>query len=132
MHGPTDDARDLTVNEELEAFRTEMRRGFTEMRERLDRVDGRLDRVDGRLDTMDGRLDRMDGRLGRVDERVRLDGVLLEAIRDDVRQLAEAHVLLDQRVERYREENEAAHGEILTLLRTSYRDLERRVTGLEG
>ena len=46
--------------------------------------------------------------------------------------LAEAHALLDQRVERYREDNDGAHREILTLLRTSYRDPDRRVTRLES
>jgi len=33
---------------------------------------------------------RVDG----LDERIRANGVLLEALRDDVRQIAEAHVLL--------------------------------------
>ena len=40
--------------------------------------------------------------------------------------------MLDERVERYRREHEVAHQEILTLLRTSYQDLERHVTRLEA
>ena len=70
-------------------------------------------------------------RVDSLDQRVQANGVLLEALRDEVRQIAEAYVLLDQRVERYRVENDAAHREILALLHTSYRDLDRRLTRLE-
>jgi len=65
-----------------------------------------------------------------LEDRVRANGVLLEAIRDDVRQIAEAHVLLVQRVAEYRSESDAQRA-ILSLLQTSYRDLDRRLTRLE-
>ena len=39
-------------------------------------------------------------RVDSLDLRVQANGVLLEALRDEVRQIAEAYVLLDQRVER--------------------------------
>jgi chromosome segregation ATPase len=65
-----------------------------------------------------------------LEDRVRANGVLLEAIRDDVRQIAEAHVLLAQRVADYRSESDSQR-QILSLLQTSYRDLDRRLTRLE-
>jgi hypothetical protein len=70
-------------------------------------------------------------RIDSTDERLRHTGLLLEHLRDDLRQLAEAHVLLDQRVERHRRENDAAHAEILALIRTSYAHMDRRVARLE-
>jgi chromosome segregation ATPase len=70
-------------------------------------------------------------RVDTLEQRVQANGVLLEALRDEVRQIAEAYILLDQRVERYRIENDVAHREILALLHASYRDLDRRVTRLE-
>jgi hypothetical protein len=70
-------------------------------------------------------------RVDSLEQRVQANGVLLEALRDEVKQIAEAYVLLDQRVERYRIENDVAHREILTLLHASYRELDRRVTRLE-
>ena len=74
----------------------------------------------------------MGRRLDAIDDRVRGNGVLLEALRGEIRQIAEAHAMLDQRVEHFRRENEAAHQEILTLLRSSYHELDRRVTRLEA
>jgi hypothetical protein len=57
----------------------------------------------------------MGRRLDALDERVRADGVLLEALHGQVQQLAEAYAMLDQRVERYRQDNDNAHQEIATL-----------------
>jgi len=137
------------VNEELAAFQTEVRDAFAEMREgfaalraemrdgfaavdrRFTAVEGRFTAVDGRFDAVDERFTAVDRRVDSLDERVRHNGVMLESVRDDVRQLAEAHLLLDQRIERYRRENDDAHQEILVLLRTSYRDMDRRVGRLE-
>jgi chromosome segregation ATPase len=70
-------------------------------------------------------------RVDSLDQRVQANGVLLEALRAEARQIAEACILLDQRVERYRVENDVAHREILALLHASYRELECRVTRLE-
>jgi chromosome segregation ATPase len=131
----------------LVEVRTEMREGLasvrTEMREGLASVRGEMQQ--GFADVQQGFADVQQGfaelhqgmaamgrRLDALDERVRADGVLLEALRDQVQQLAEAHAMLDQRVERYRREHEVAQQEILTLLRTSFQDLARRVTRLEA
>jgi len=133
------------MNEELNGLREEMRQGFAEMRHGFVRVDQRLDRLDlevaglrqdvTQLQESVAALHQGLAMLGRrvdsLDQRVQANGVLLEALRDEVRHIAEAYVLLDQRVERYRVENDVAHREILALLHASYRELERRVTRLE-
>jgi chromosome segregation ATPase len=146
------------VNEPVSSLREEMRQGFADMRAEMRQgfievrteMDEGLAAVRGEMqqgfaDVQQGFADVQQGfaelhqgmaamgrRLDALDERVRANGVLLEALRDQVQQLAEAHAMLDQRVERYRREHEIAHQEILTLLRTSYQDLERRLTRLEA
>lgn len=97
--------RDLEqVRHDLASTQAEMRSGFTEMRSRFDRVE-----TQGRR-----------------------QGVLLEATRADVRGIAEGHTVLVAQLERYREENTTAHAETRALVRTAYRDLDRRVSRLEG
>ena len=113
------------MQEGLAAVRDEMQRGFADVQH------GFADVQQGFAELHQG-MAAMGRRLDALDERVRAGGVLLEALRDQVQQLAEAHAMLDERVERYRREHEVAHQEILTLLRTSYQDLERRVTRLEA
>ena len=129
------------MNEELTGLRDEMRQGFADMRQEMRqgfaRVDERLgalgqDMSELRQDVVGLRqgLASLTRRVDVLEDRVRANGVLLEAIRDDVRQIAEAHVLLVQRVAEYRSESDAQRA-ILSLLQTSYRDLDRRLTRLE-
>ena len=129
------------MNEELTGLRDEMRQGFAEMRQEMRqgfaRVDERLGQLgqevtELRQDVTELRQDlaSLTRRVDVLEDRVRANGVLLEAIRDDVRQIAEAHVLLAQRVAEYRSESDAQRVSI-ALLQTSYRDLDRRVTRLE-
>jgi len=129
------------MNEELTGLRDEMRQGFAEIRQEMRqgfaRVDERLgalgqDMSELRQDVVGLRqgLASLTRRVDVLEDRVRANGVLLEAIRDDVRQIAEAHVLLVQRVAEYRSESDAQRA-ILSLLQTSYRDLDRRLTRLE-
>ena len=127
------------MREGLASVRGEMQEGLAavrdEMQEGLATVRGEMQQgfagVQQGFAALHQGLAAMGRRLDALDERVRAGGVLLEALRAQVQQLAEAHAMLDERVERYRREHEVAHREILTLLRTSYQDLERRVTRLE-
>ena len=121
--------------------------------ERLDRIEARLDHVEQRLDVVEARLDRMDRRFDAVDERLdgmdrrfdgvdrkiddrfeaakRYFGVLAERLGADIRGLAEGHMMLDAKLERFRVEHDVAHREIVALIRTAYAALDRRVTRLE-
>jgi chromosome segregation ATPase len=122
------------MNEELTGLRDEMRQGFAEMRQEMRqgfaRVDERLGQLGQDVTELRQDLASLTRRVDVLENRVRANGVLLEAIRDDVRQIAEAHVLLAQRVAEYRSESDAQRVSI-ALLQTSYRDLDRRVTRLE-
>jgi chromosome segregation ATPase len=134
------------VNEELGAFREEVRNAFAEIRHQFADVHRRFADVhqqftdvhqqftDVHQQFADVRQQFADvhRRIDAVDERVRHQGVLLEAVRDDVRLVAEAQVSLGERVDRHRQDNDAAHQEILALLRSSYRELDGRVSRLEA
>ena len=114
--------------------RQDMGQGFADVREEMGqgfaRVDQRLGQLDQDVINLRQSLMTLTRRVDFLEDRVRGNGVLLEAIRDDVRQIAEAHGLLVQRVAEYRSEGDAQRA-ILSLLQTSYRDLDRRVTRLE-
>jgi len=132
------------MQEGLAAVRGEMREGLAavrgEMREGLVAVRGEMqeclasvrDELQQGFAELHQGMAAMGRRLDALDDRVRANGVLLEALRAQVQQLVEAHAMLDERVERYRRQHEVAHQEILALLRTSYQDLDRRVTRLEA
>jgi chromosome segregation ATPase len=113
-------------------MRAEMRAGFTHMQREFATLHQGMAELARRLEALERRVDALERRVDRLERRVRENGVMIEALRGQIQQLAEAHVLLDQRVERYRRENEVAHQEILTVLRVSYQDLDRRVSGLEA
>jgi chromosome segregation ATPase len=135
-----------TLRQEFTAFRLETRQEFATVREEMGQefatvreetrqglAELRRDVAELRLSvaTLTRRVDGLEERVRVLDERVRANGVLLEALRDDVRQIAEAHVMLSRRVEDYRSESDAQRT-MLSLLQTSYRDLDRRVTRLEA
>jgi chromosome segregation ATPase len=136
-------------------MRQDMRQGFVEIRQELGQGFVRVDERLGQLDQNTSELRQdvahlqqdvahlqqdvvelgqglatLTQRVDVLEERVRANGVLLEAIRDGVRQIAEAHVLLAQRVADYPGERDTQRT-ILSLLQTSYRDLDRRVSRLE-
>jgi chromosome segregation ATPase len=112
------------MRQEFAAVRAEMRQGFTAVHQEIAEIREDVGELRRDLMTLTRRVDVLE-------ERVRANGVLLEAIRDDIRQVAEAHVLLARRVAEYRGESDAQRT-ILSLLQMSYRDLDRRVTRLEG
>lgn len=133
------DQRFTVVNRRFDA----MDQRFETLDRRFDAMDQRFDAMDQRFETMDQRFDAMDQRFETMDRRFdatdqRLDhtrtelGALVEGLRDEVRQIAEGHALLDRKLDRFRDENETAHREILGLLRSSYRDLDHRVSRLES
>jgi chromosome segregation ATPase len=107
----------------LAELRGEMGRGFAEVHQRIAEIRVEVGELRRDLATLTRRVDVLE-------DRVRANGVLLEGLRDDLRQIAEAHVMLVQRVDEYRRESDAQRT-ILSLLQTSYRDLDRRVTRLE-
>ena len=58
-------------------------------------------------------------------------GVVAEGFRSEIRQVAEGHEVIRHEIQILREENEQAHGEILSAIKFSYAELDRRVRTLE-
>src|SRR5262249_47898650 len=78
------------MRQEFAAVRGEMGEGFAEIRQQIGELRQQLAALSSRVDILEERA--------RVlENRVRANGVLLEALRDDVRQIAEAHVVLSRR-----------------------------------
>lgn len=72
---------------------------------------------------------------GEMEEIKRHFGVVAEGLRSDIQQVAEGVVNLNEKFDRemtsLREENEQAHKEILSAIKFSYAELDRRMTTLE-
>jgi len=95
----------------------------------------KFDEVDRRLDQM-ATKDELEAKLA---ETRRHMGVLVEAVRDDVRQLAEGLAETNrglaetnQRLDRFEQKVEAEFIETRAAIRFSYAQLERRIQELEG
>lgn len=67
---------------------------------RFDMVDERLDQVDRRLDQVDGRLSAVEGGQASLTMMVEQQGVLQEALRDDIKQTLEGVIVLREATDR--------------------------------
>ena len=71
------------------------------------------------------------GLRGEIQENRRHFGVMAEGLRTDIQQVAEGVVNLNEKLDRHIESNESAHREILSAIKFSYAELERRIQQLE-
>lgn len=79
----------------------------------------------------------MDGELAaflnqRFEETRRHFDVVAEGLRGEIRVVAEGHLGLGRQLQELREENESAHREILSAIKFSYAELDRRISRLES
>ncbi len=98
---------------------------FTGLVETMDR---RFDAVDGRFDVMERRQDALDAR---IEDTRRHLGVLIENLDSKIQTVAEGVITVDRKIDRVQAELKTEIGEVKTLLRLSYSDLDRRVRRLE-
>ena len=102
---------------------------FVYLDQRFEAVDRRFDAIDYRFDAMDRRQETTDARL--EDTRRHL-GILIENLDGKIQLVAEGVINMDQKIDRVRDELKAEIGEVKTLLRVSYSDVDRRVRRLEA
>ena len=104
----------------------------SEIRAVDEKADRRFDASDQRFDASDRRFDASDRKF---DELKRHFDVVGEALRSDIRLVAEGVAGLDEKFTQefvtVREEIREQIGEVKGLIRTSYGDLDRRVQALE-
>ena len=68
----------------------------------------------------------------RFEETRRHFDVVAEGLRGEIRVVAEGQIGLARQLQELREENEGAHREILSAIRFSYAELDRRISRLES
>jgi chromosome segregation ATPase len=116
---------------------------------RLDAIENRLDAIENRLDAVENRLDAVEKwqkyaegqfkeifrRLEIIERHIHRFGLEIEAIKTDIKLVAEGHLMLNEKFDRLRtealEHAITMRNDVLTLYRTTYGDLERRVKALE-
>ena len=96
----------------------------SEYQELVEVIAPRFDRMDKRFDAADERSDGFEQRLRRVE-------ILAEDTRAQVRIVAEGVTTVDRKLEEFRSEVADSFREHRDLLRSSYRDLDLRMTGVE-
>ena len=58
--------------------------------------------------------------------------VVAESLGQDIKLIAEGHGILNGKIDEFRKENAKAHEEILSAVKFSYAELDRRLVGLEN
>jgi hypothetical protein len=98
------------------------------------RQDGKLDSLEERVGLkMKGLEERLDQKMTGLEVRViHQFHVLSEGLMDHIKLLAEGHVGIVERLDRVEKENECQHLETRSLIKLSFSELDRRLTGLES
>jgi chromosome segregation ATPase len=102
---------------------------------RMDGIEKRISSIEERMDSSEKRMDTQDKRMESMEKIIHKMGIDIEAIRADVRLIAEGHVMLNQKFSRFESEYihhavEMRH-DVLNLYKITYGDIERRVKELE-
>src|SRR5438046_1671034 len=109
---------------EVHELATIVERGFFELGGRLDQTNDRLDNlssrvagIDDRVAGMDHRLGNVDDRLAGVDNRLHQTQIVVESLRDDLKQVAEGVQLHHKQLERHIADNDRHFEEIHSVFR---------------
>ena len=102
---------------------------------RIDGLERRIDGLEKRIDGLEKRMDGLEKRGESIDKFLQKVFVEVEAIRSDMRLIAEGHVMLGEKFGRFESEYirhavETRH-DVLNLYKITYGELERRVRELE-
>ena len=91
----------------------------------------RLDKLEGRLEAVEGRLEAFEERLDRNEEATRHTQISVEALRSDIRQVAEGIVGVDEKQDARRVEEGRKIAEVESFNRLVYSQVDARVRELE-
>jgi chromosome segregation ATPase len=120
------------VDEKLAGFGTR----FDRVDQHLAQVDQHLEKVDQHLEKVDPRFEKIDARFDQVDRRIddlhrHLD-LVAESLNGQIQQMAEGVVVANERLDRFEQRTTAEFGEVKSMIRLSYAELERRLGTLEA
>jgi chromosome segregation ATPase len=124
------------MDQELIAYLNER---FNAIDQRFDAVDKRFDAVDKRFDAADKRFDAVDKRFDAADERmdglegaIRANGVEIEGLRGDIKQVAEGVAATNQRIDAFQTDVSKQFEEMRQIFNASHSNLHSRVSALES
>lgn len=102
---------------------------------RFDVIEKRMDGLEKRMDGLEKKMDGLEKRMDTTEKFIHKIGIEVEAIRTDIRLIAEGHVMLTEKFSRFESEYirhamEMRH-DVLSLYKITFGELERRVKELE-
>ena len=77
---------------------------FDKIEKRIEGIEQRIDGLEKRIDGLEKHMDKFEARMDSMEKNVNKIGIELEAIRNDVRLIAEGHVMLNQKFSRFESE----------------------------
>jgi chromosome segregation ATPase len=135
------------VDKELKDF---LDNRFSQVDGRFSQIDEKFVHVDGRFCQIDEKFVHVEGRFSQIDEKFHSLGIEMksledrvlhqyhitaEALRDDIKQVAEGVMNLNEKFDReiyqFRKEVAYSHEELKSMIKFSYSELDRRLTTLE-
>jgi predicted nucleic acid-binding Zn-ribbon protein len=91
----------------------------------------RFERLEAHMDRMEARMGHMEGHMGHMEEGLRHNGVEIEALRGDIRQVAEGVTGANERLDAFEKKVAAEFKEVRASIRTPFEGLDKRVLVLE-
>ncbi len=100
--------------------------------ERFERIESRLSAVDARFSAVDARFSAVDARFEQLETTVRHTQVTVEALRGDIRMIAEGVMGISERQEAFQAETAREFQEVKAMLSPYYKDLNGRAQSLQN
>ena len=106
---------------------------FAEVNSRFKKIDDQFAEVNSRFDKIDDRFKQVDARFTEFREDiVHQFHLISEDLTSKIQQVAEGVINLNEKIDRRMDENETAHKDILSAIKFSYAELDKRITTLEN
>ncbi|HVG06761.1 MAG TPA: hypothetical protein VNM67_03585 [Thermoanaerobaculia bacterium] len=86
---------------------------------------------EGTSQQIQGLREEMSQRFNKMDEQLRLTDVKVEALRDDIKQVAEGVVMVNEKLDASKPEVALEFSDLKALIQSSYKNLDKRVKVLE-
>ena len=117
------------MDKELIAYLDER---FNAIDKRFEQIDKRFEQVDKRFEQVDKRFEQVDKRFEQLEGAIRANGVEIEGLRGDIKQVAEGVAATNQRIDAFQVQVDERFDEMRQLFNTSHSNLHSRVSALEG
>ncbi|MEA2560251.1 MAG: hypothetical protein QOH06_1755 [Acidobacteriota bacterium] len=117
------------MDQELIAY---LDKRFDAIDQRFDAIDQRFGAIDKRFGAVDQRFDAADKRMDGLEGAIRANGVEIEGLRGDIKQVAEGVAAGNENLASFRAEVYEKFDDMRQLFHTSHSNLHLRVSALEA